>query len=511
MNIIRKSPFKVDKIESNPQAYGLRKDAIIDSIQALYNNQSILISGSRGIGKSSFGCQLQKVMQGDSTLLERCDISVEFSYTLCTYHTCDINTTLHQLVADILFGVEKALKDIYYKTDNKFFQDIQLNLGFFKAKINTDMLRINQSPGTIASEFIKGTSEAMNILRSKNCDYNICIMIDEIDQLSPDINFGHFIKIVHEQLGREDLEEVTFIFAGQSGVFSRFTKEDASFERIVLHVPINTLDKKASKHILEYAKDNCKPSFIIEQTCEDMIIALSSGYPYYIHLLGNEAFLKMSAPDYMNSDSLLIGLDSLLRAGKFEKYMERLKNLDKIEQGLIIKLSEYTSNSVPIKIPYKWIVDSFGKEIDITVEKVNRKISTLSIIKSLISKEHLKVSEDIITKKKYIVFNDELFRVFISLRRFIRHDAYLKKVQEKQAVNKVLNSDVHEKYDPIIALIQSGELENMLQDASSPEEKEAIAEQIYKSLAKVNYETDNCENYWTIGDSKDIEDMLYSS
>src|SRR5258708_11544544 len=50
MTTLRQSPFKVSRIEDNPRAFGLRRDAVRACAEALYNRQSILISGERRIG-----------------------------------------------------------------------------------------------------------------------------------------------------------------------------------------------------------------------------------------------------------------------------------------------------------------------------------------------------------------------------------------------------------------------------------------------------------------------------
>ena len=69
MEVFRKNPFKPNVIENNPTAFGLRTKEIIFSITSLLNDNSIFITGARGIGKSSLGLQLQKVLSGDNLSL----------------------------------------------------------------------------------------------------------------------------------------------------------------------------------------------------------------------------------------------------------------------------------------------------------------------------------------------------------------------------------------------------------------------------------------------------------
>ena len=93
-----KSPFKANRIETDPRAFGLRPKEIVDSTRALLNDKSVLISGPRGIGKSSLGEQIQTIMKGNNILLKRCHIDSEFPKTLCVYYACGPDISLEQLI-----------------------------------------------------------------------------------------------------------------------------------------------------------------------------------------------------------------------------------------------------------------------------------------------------------------------------------------------------------------------------------------------------------------------------
>src|SRR3954464_6811844 len=107
MESIRKSPFKVARIESDPRAFGRRIDDVRDSATALYNRRNVLISGPRGIGKSSLGSQLQTVYDGDPTLLQRCAIDTRLPRYVCAFYACDKTTTLSELCGAILYSIER--------------------------------------------------------------------------------------------------------------------------------------------------------------------------------------------------------------------------------------------------------------------------------------------------------------------------------------------------------------------------------------------------------------------
>ncbi len=108
MTLLRRSPFKVARIEDDPDAFGLRPEAVRSCAEALFNRQSLLISGERGIGKSSLANQFKTIYEGTTTLLERSGISVLFPSYLCGYTFCTSDTSLADVCASIVYNLESA-------------------------------------------------------------------------------------------------------------------------------------------------------------------------------------------------------------------------------------------------------------------------------------------------------------------------------------------------------------------------------------------------------------------
>lgn len=77
MSIILKTPFHSNSMETDPLVYGLRPVIIKSTITELFNDKSILITGARGIGKSSLSYQLQRILNGDKIILKRCGIEID--------------------------------------------------------------------------------------------------------------------------------------------------------------------------------------------------------------------------------------------------------------------------------------------------------------------------------------------------------------------------------------------------------------------------------------------------
>lgn len=401
---IGKSPFKVERSEKDPHAFGLRKKEIIDCVRAIYNNRNVLISGARGIGKSSLGQQMQIVLQGDSTLLERCKIEVDFPKTFCLYYACSIGLSLEQLVLDLLYRLEQAYRILQMDADVKEIkQGFELNLGFIKANVEATIGSSTKgAPATLATQFVDGLElvfKKIHLFRYKA----ISIMLDEVDKLPSDANLGGFMKIVHESLSSRDLNNVNFILAGQMGIFTRLQKEHPSFERLIKHVPLSPLDLDASEYILDYATKNTKPRINIEPDAKQAILGIAAGHPDTIHLVGDAAFYQAEDPKTITRFDVIKGIMGILKSDKREKYTEMLQSVAKDEKATLFILGTYRSEAVPVRIPYQWLINRAGKYF--SAEEIDKNLV------SLVEQAYLVLKDD----RKSIYFTEELFRLFIML------------------------------------------------------------------------------------------------
>ncbi|MGH7496061.1 MAG: ATP-binding protein [bacterium] len=420
MSKLRRSPFKVNIPEKNPNAFGLRTKEISACAEALFNYRNVLISGPRGIGKSSLANQLQTILEGDNTLLLRCGIDATFPKTLCLFHACDVENTLEQLALDILYNIEQKCLLLKQNGHANIKPTFEINLGVFKATLESGAGIRKRSPATVANQLVAGLSSALATLTKNRLFEGINILIDEIDQLASEINFGHFMKIVHEAINNQGLQGVTFILAGQKGVYKRFVSEDESFERLIRHVPISTLDADASDHVLEFAATQATPKFKIDEKGKALILSISSGYPYVLHLLGDSAYIVMEDLRKMTFQDVIDGIEIVLNSDKREKYLERLKDSTKQERHILLTLAEYSPQSLPARIPVEWLSQRL---LDYFTDKKELE----NALEALVHKGHLTLRND----KSVCVFSEELFRIFISMMRIEQHEFQLRKATKE--------------------------------------------------------------------------------
>ena len=141
------------------------------------------------------------------------------------------------------------IKDKIRRNPEKFEESLHLDA--IKAKLQTDLMKDN--PASIATQFINGLDNIYTSLLKFTDLKGIVIIIDELDKLGKNVEFGHFFKIVHEYLNQDGLNNINFILVGQNGTFSQLKQQDPSTERVLSHVPLEALKDDEARHILNYA------------------------------------------------------------------------------------------------------------------------------------------------------------------------------------------------------------------------------------------------------------------
>jgi len=401
---LRKSPFKPDDVERDPRGFALRVDEIFACVNSLFNNKNILITGPRGIGKSSLAAQLQNLYSPDNTLLKRCTIAGCLGKYLQIYYAIDENSTLKEICLDILHRIEvkhSLLKSYKIKGGKKL--KLELDLGVFKSSLESEI--ISNKPSSIVTQFVGALSSVYKSIKILGYE-GINIVIDEIDFISRDINFAHFIKMIHEYCSSDSIENITFLFAGQRGVYSRLISEDNSVERLITHIPISKLCPEESEHILDYAGSTARPPFSIDEDAKTAILKIAGGFPYIIKLLADAAFASMDNVNRMTFVDVSDGLKHVLRADKHEKYVSYLSNMTASQRIVMSALGSYESKQMPARIPVEWVQEE-SRESAIGAENI------ITVIEEIRNLGFIVID----LENNCIQFNDELFRLFLLLRK----------------------------------------------------------------------------------------------
>ena len=376
MGIFLKSPFKSNRLETNPYTYGLREDVIRESVVELLNDRSILLTGSRGIGKSSLGFQLQNILQGDTTLLNRCGMSATIPDYVTLDYTCTHSDTLKSIISDIVEQLNDQI-DVFkkkYKT-----RKLEASLSLFNIfNIKAEMDSVDKEPA-----LLKGFVDVIEELSDVFCEPHINILIDELDQLPADENIAHFIKCATEALNRRGITTLSFILAGQTSVVEVLLKQQQAFMRLVKHIDLKPLSDDDSLFVLTSALEEGDVPTEIEDRASNFLLQLSCGYPYSIHILGHEAFNDMCNQLDKMPRSCLITQKNVINAVKAvliscnERFEETIKSVTPDERYLLSILSTRATKKIPLTFTASTISEILDKTLPEPTEDIYKLIKKL--------------------------------------------------------------------------------------------------------------------------------------
>lgn len=406
MPIIIRSPFKYNSIESDPTTYGLREDVLQQCFNEIFNDNNLLISGPRGIGKSSLSVQLQKVLGGDKRLLTRCGLVADLPKYILLQYVCYSTDTLEDIVLSLLSQLEIKLNE-----KNSTFKIIggKLDLSFFgivrgEIEVKKNTLENN----IIIDKFIEAIIHTSYVIE----DPHINILIDEVDQLGESINFAHFLKVVCESLDRRQYTGLSFIVIGQDRVYSRLLRQQPAFERIINPINLGPLDSENSEYVFDACLQSSDQTISFDPETRGMLLDIASGYPYIIHLLGHYSIYNMqtrynSIPEtglLVNQQDFLEGLRIVIDSKK-EMYNQIIDNCSDSEKTIIFSLVVFSTKSIPQVYIYNNIVKLLKNNF--------LESEVLPILDSLCNNGILKVVTSFTQEKAYI-FDSELFRIYVA-------------------------------------------------------------------------------------------------
>ena len=111
---LKANPFTPQDPVVDPNKFAGRGEAIHNAVDSLFNNKNIMITGERGIGKSSLAYQLTYLSEGEDTLLKRLQIATAgfvFSY-ISADHRCVPGNTLCDILDSLTSSCRRNLNHL---------------------------------------------------------------------------------------------------------------------------------------------------------------------------------------------------------------------------------------------------------------------------------------------------------------------------------------------------------------------------------------------------------------
>lgn len=309
------NPFSPGKRLTSPALFAGRQDdlhAVTQRVvQAAGNNaMHTLITGERGIGKSSFSSQLQGILRNEEEFLALLGSGVDMPYKfLVVEHVSQSG----QGPAEIALGLLRELQ-----LDNRLTKlikniDFTLELGPLSAKAKEHTTDTTD----VISEFVTQLSKVAK--RHKSSVDGVVLVVDEVDRVADGPGVSTFFKVVTERMSTAGLNNVAFVLVGMLGTLEKLKAEHQSAGRVFLPHPIPLLESDETTQLMRRALEG-SPVAITDEAAK-AVHKFSGGYPNAVHLIGEAAYASAATDSKeINQDAVRDAVERVVARAAPEDY-----------------------------------------------------------------------------------------------------------------------------------------------------------------------------------------------
>lgn len=348
-------PFTPNRPVDDPDRFFGRAEPVNEMIDSLFqvkngNPKHTIVTGDRGVGKSSLLTQVHLTATGDNRLTDRLGIDRGVS-------KYDFVTVWHDVDAtQSAFDLANAILSKFESTFQKFLSGFKLEIdlaGFGKlGRDKQNPLNMTQLIDEFMSRMAKINQEAQKAKKD-----GILIFIDELDRIRPDSMIASFFKLTCERMVRDGLKNVAFVCAGITGAVQKLEDEHASILRTFRDVPLPRFEKGEVAEILcdgfAAAKHTQEVSTFPERAWE-----VTVGLPEPTHLLGSE-MLSVDTDGVLKDDDFDGAIRKIVTDVRKNKLASLLR---KAGGGKYQKIVEAIAAYEKKIVPLEFIAKSIGQE-----------------------------------------------------------------------------------------------------------------------------------------------------
>lgn len=270
------------------------------------HNTHYLITGERGIGKSSLMLYMKHVSCGNVQSINH----GEFNFTTINIVISD-RTDLVALVKLIQRNISRELGKVekirtFLNETWSFVQRIKvMDSGIDPAENISEI-------DMLIDDFSYSLSETCKRVKSGSKTENnldgILFLIDEADNASTDLRIGYFFKAVTELLQQHDCSNVMFVVAGLPDVIEKLFCSHKSSVRLFNQLTIKELSPSDRKYVIDKGIEsgnaiNTEKTTVTE-AAKSFISTISEGYPHFIQQFAYSAFDHNSNGEITEEDAV---------------------------------------------------------------------------------------------------------------------------------------------------------------------------------------------------------------
>ena len=272
---------------------------------------NFMITGERGIGKSSLLLYLKALAKGDISFSDK-----KFKFLVISL---DIEKSTTQL--GLIKRIEFLLNQELGKTEpaRQFLKDAW----DFAKKVEAAGFRLGQVDQVEGNELLQeqfANSLGQTVQRIVQPDSGsifsskydgIILLIDEADNASKDLNLGSFLKLLLERLQRSRVNNLLVGLAGLDELKTVLTESHPSSMRLFEHLHLERLGDDEVESVISIAMEEASTKndkkYEVKGDAKKSLISISEGYPHFIQQYGYSAF-EADSDDIIDQDDVIEGI-----------------------------------------------------------------------------------------------------------------------------------------------------------------------------------------------------------
>lgn len=348
---LKVNPFTPQDPVTEPEKFAGRAAVLMNAIDCLFNNKNLLITGDRGIGKSSLSYQLVNLTRGDRVLIERIGLDTkgfEFRH-LAGDHRCLPGNTLAAVAHGLLASVEA--RERAEKAGEKIIHRTEWDLKIFKTA--KESIQSAMKVEELALDFSIATERLIDSHSEPTT--GVCFLIDEVDLLEEEVQIAPFLKAVVEKLRLDGYSNVSFILSGVTGSVTSLISQHPSAVRLTENLNLDPMSDTELKTILETALSATDTE--ITNRAKESIINLANRFPAPVHLLGYHAF-RLDQDRRIDRSDVAAARDFVVQNLKRQEFEGRLERLG---GGVAAKILRVVAANDAGELPIEEIASRLGE------------------------------------------------------------------------------------------------------------------------------------------------------
>lgn len=301
---------------NEPSKFTGRKQSIKEGVSAIVNKNNILITGDRGIGKSSFANQLLYISEGDKFLLDKLNINLP-----ANRHLAHITISIRSLPGMTLNEIAgRIVREIVTKFEllkrEEIEHEIDLKLYKFKKKFIDQKGKLEDVLDIFGYDLIK-------IIDALHTNDGLIILIDEVENIDPSTNFANFIKNISEYFISEE-RKINFILSGIPCATVDLFLQHPSFLRLFQPLELKEFSTIESYELIETYLGEYKREFA--NRAKVKICRIARGYPVNLQLIGFYTY-QIDKDNYIDDRDIDFAIDYIIENIKKGEFISKHESI----------------------------------------------------------------------------------------------------------------------------------------------------------------------------------------